>query len=502
MFDENSPTSVWKSILEQVRPHVNIQTFNTWLKPTRLDHNGDSQLSVFAPTLEHCQWIQENYHRLLLEKAADFGIKAITYVPEEVPAQAPSLAPRDEEEIPVVSRAAPTIPEECWRGIFADYRDIARRAGEAPDAFHFAGIAAALSAGLGKSVCMRDPVEVWPNLYLCVVGEAGCGKTEPIKFGIRTVLRQAVPTVPELNSLDSAQGLISAIKRRGNSAPSIAITLTEIRSLIEKSAQKSSGDLIPKLNDLYDCVPRLEINTRHSFEDMDNPPPAVFLAATTSEWMEKAKREDLSGGLGSRIIFVPGDPRRGARPKPQDFGKVACEVREIVNFWKSKGESELRFDADAEAAYWRWHDNRPTIGCRHRLIQTMSVRHRSYVLKFAMLYAAMDRSVTITLQHVQSSLAFVSKFAFPALWHLFSDFNLSPFGKLEEKIIDTVKAHGNRGLRVKHLIDSFKNGQFDRWMIRRAIENVAGRFADDPSWDGDLKLVTLGRKRYVQVNDD
>jgi hypothetical protein len=495
--------NIWKSILKQVKPEIDSQSFNTWLSPTRLDHNGDATLSVIVPNLEFQGWIQENFHQRILEIArAKFGIEEITYVPARQPEAPKPKQAEPEPDIPVLSRAAPTIPEECWRGIFRDYREIARKAGEAPDAFHFAGIAAALSAALGRSVCMQDPVEVFPNLFICVVGEAGCGKSEPERFAIERVLRPAVAETMIMTSLDSGQGLVATIKNRKGKSPSVVIALTEIRSLIDKVAQKASGDLVPKLNDLYDCRTRLEINTKNSYVDVDDVPPGVFLAATTPEWMENVKKEDLTGGLGSRILFMPGDPRPEAWPGRQDFSPIALRLKDTAGFWRSRGQSELRFDAEADRLYRKWHSTRPTLTCKHRLIRALSVRHRSYVLKFASLYAADEHSEQIRASHLGAATLLIDRFAFPSLWHLFSDFNLSPFGKLEQKMIEVVKSVSGRRLRKRYLLERFNNWQYERWMVRRALENVAGRYADDPSWDGDLRLVTIGRKHYIEVNTE
>ncbi|MGH9406756.1 MAG: DnaA N-terminal domain-containing protein [Terriglobia bacterium] len=503
-----SELNPWQRILAEVQRQVNPESYRTWLRPTRFDSQQNGTIKVQVPTREFQDWIHEKFEQELLAAASRLSIASkIEFVcperPEPAAPSAPGVKPAKLPDL-ALGRAAPVIPEICWRGLFAQYRELAVKESESPEAFHFAGIAVAVSAALGKSVCLQEPVEVVPNLFLCIVGEANCGKSDPERIGIQTVLRAAVPEAMTLNSLDSAQGLISAIKRRGARAPSAVITLSEIRSLIEKSAQKSSGDIIPKLNDLYDCR-RLEINTRHSFEEVDSPPPGVFLAATTPEWMEKAKREDLTGGTGSRILFFPADPRRGVRPTRQDFKPVIVALKEIVEFWKARAPAELKWDPPAFELYWKWHDQRPSLDCTHRLIQTMSVRHRSYVLKFAILYAAIEKAEKISEAHIKAALALVNEFAFPSLWHLFADFSMSPWGKLEQKYIDVVKAAHPHPVRVKDLLDRFNNTQFTtngRWMLRRALDNVAGRIVDDPSWDGELKIVTLGRKHFVILNED
>lgn len=498
------PSDSWKQILAAIKPEINPLTYQTWLRPTKLESNGNASLRVRVPTSEFADYIQEHFQPQILKAAANLGINEVIYfAPSPVQVEAPKKPRRTQAEAGIPTTAkAPVIPEKCWRGIFAEYRDIACKASESPDAFHFAGIAAAVSAALGKSIFLKNPVDVWPNVFVCVVGEAGCGKSDPYKLAVLKVLRAAFPDVLILTSLDSSQGLITAIKRRGARAPSVVVSLTEIRSLIEKSAQKASGDLIPKLNDLYDCVPRLEINTKNSFEEVDDPPAGIFLAGTTPEWMDKARREDLTGGTGSRILFFPGDPKMNIRPRHQDFTSAILALKDIGEFWKAQAPAEITFLPDAEEAYWKWHDNRPTLKCSHQLIRAMSVRHRSYFLKFCLIYAAIEKKRQITVEHVAAARELIDNFAFPSLWHLFSDFSLSPFGKLEQKIIQVVKESGSHGIRVKHLLWKFQNGQYDRWMLRRALENVAGRAPDDPSWDGDLRLVTLGRKYYVVMNED
>jgi DnaA N-terminal domain len=495
--------NTWQKILASLKLKVNVQSFSTWLRPTRLLSEEAGMLNIEVPTAEFAAWIEEHCGGMIRAEIAakDNGLRDVRFIP--IPPPAPLEHPKTEAAPELVaSRAAPVIPEICWRGIFEEYRKVARKASESPEAFQFAGIAAALSAAIGKSVGMEDPVEMYPNIYACVVGEAGIGKSDPLKFALRKILRNALPTISELPALASAQGLISAIRRHGVESPSTLITLSELRSLIETSSQKSSGDLIPKLNDLFDCVPRLENPTKNSYEEVDNPPPGVVYAATTPVWMEKAKKQDLSGGLGRRFIFFAADAVLGVRVKPQDWSAVTADLIRILEFWRKKKPAKISFDAEAKEAYWKWHDSRPTLKCKHSLIQTLSVGHRGYVLKFAILYAVMDRAEIITIDHLKAATALTDQYSFPCLWHLFADFELSPFGKLEQKIADLVKNNPNRSLRVRDVLWRFQNSQYDRWMIRRAFENVAGRKPDDPDWEGELRIVTVGRKHYVVENKD
>jgi chromosomal replication initiator protein len=59
--------NAWQELLNYLKPRVNTQSYQTWLRPTRFSHVEDNQLVVRVPNREFEDWIQEHYGSLLQE---------------------------------------------------------------------------------------------------------------------------------------------------------------------------------------------------------------------------------------------------------------------------------------------------------------------------------------------------------------------------------------------------------------------------------------------------
>jgi chromosomal replication initiator protein len=79
--------NAWQEILTYLKPKVNTQSYQTWLRPTRLSHAANTTLFVRVPNREFQEWIQENYGTFIREalESLDLGIEQVSYVFEENP---------------------------------------------------------------------------------------------------------------------------------------------------------------------------------------------------------------------------------------------------------------------------------------------------------------------------------------------------------------------------------------------------------------------------------
>jgi chromosomal replication initiator protein len=77
--------NAWQEILNYLKPKVNTQSYQTWLRPTRQSHAAKKTLFVRVPNREFQEWIQENYGGFIREAlgSLDLGFDQVSYVFEE-----------------------------------------------------------------------------------------------------------------------------------------------------------------------------------------------------------------------------------------------------------------------------------------------------------------------------------------------------------------------------------------------------------------------------------
>jgi chromosomal replication initiator protein len=79
--------NAWQEILNYLKPKVNAQSYQTWLRPTRFSHADNEVLVVRVPNREFHDWIQEQYGGLIAEalERLQLGFQKIRFVFEEQP---------------------------------------------------------------------------------------------------------------------------------------------------------------------------------------------------------------------------------------------------------------------------------------------------------------------------------------------------------------------------------------------------------------------------------
>jgi chromosomal replication initiator protein len=77
--------NAWHEVLNQLKPKINTQSYQTWLRPTRFSHVAGDTLVVRVPNPEFQDWIQEHY-AALIQEALDrlrLGVRQVSFVFEE-----------------------------------------------------------------------------------------------------------------------------------------------------------------------------------------------------------------------------------------------------------------------------------------------------------------------------------------------------------------------------------------------------------------------------------
>ncbi len=310
-------------------------------------------------------------------------------------------------------------PEGAWYGLTKIYRAAMESTSEASDNFHLAGILTITGSLLGKSVAVGTDQDdyLFPNLYTVLVGDSGSNKDRASKRAMATLRRTDhdvyVPTT--IASIESFIRELARAKSKLEASQNftplrILLRLSELRDLIEKTKQQGAGNIVPKLGIAYDCPDQLDAPAGPNPASVRDPVTSIF-AATTPEWQKELQLRDLQGGLGSRVLFVAGDPKPPHRkcdpPDASCWETVRLRLAQLAGMYPLAQTRVFPFSAEAEARLDKWYMHHKAIQGDDPLIKFLGIRDIVHVYKIALIHACLDLVTEISLFHVEAAIAFV-----------------------------------------------------------------------------------------------
>ncbi len=351
------------------------------------------------------------------------------------------IAPVDEDLLPV-----PSIPEEAWVGLFADYRDAVGPTTEASDSYHYASLALGLGATLGRRIFVYHARELYPNFNVCLVGRSGIARKDTAWDRKKRILEQlhaddmdsTDPVFQIIPGLGSVEGLIDAL---GGTGKVVILNESEFLSLLSKAKQDSLSNIIPKLTSLYDCPNYETLKTRKKAVVCREPFLSIF-SGTTLAWLQMGlSQNEIYGGFANRFMFICGDPKEPMPfPPKADPQKIEGIVQGIndVRQWADdlKGTTGGEVSATPEARglfsqfYAAYHKRCSLEG----LNSTLIARIQTFIWKLSLLYAAMEFSDQIRLRHMECALA-AGDFLEKSMLNVFQSFNESKSRQKEREIL-------------------------------------------------------------------
>jgi len=275
---------------------------------------------------------------------------------------------------------------------------------ECPESFHVWSGLTLLSSVLSHKVRYnRDYFKTIPNIYVCLVGDAGSGKTTAMHIA-KKILMAHFPDIPLSASVTSREDVAKFMGSdegiRTFRKPSgeifeyhpFAFFVSELENLLSVDLVKMVAFLV----DTYDGE-HFSTSFKHTGKDVVPFPYTTMLGCAINEWvMRTLKIQIFVGGLGRRLVMVvdKGKPPI-AHPKPPPGGEAALE-RAIAHLHVLKAESfQGDFSMTPEADKWwtSWYEGPTSPKIKKPddpvLAQFYSSKHIQ-VIKVAMLLAMED----------------------------------------------------------------------------------------------------------------
>jgi len=431
-----------------------------------------------------------------LGKAAESGESTV-----EILERAEQLAAhaKPAKEPKKVDRLYPDVPADAWRAHAEIYRRAVEHSTEASDNFHLFAFLTGIGSLLGRSVYTQMGRRVHPNIFLILVGEAGRARKGTALDYVLSLVEAVDPDVHVTTSVDSSSGFIQDLadaqavqqqQRKLFGELRAILSLDEFRQFVEKAGQKATGDITPLLCKAYDLPPKLAVQTRQNPKTVSEPTLSI-MAGTSPNYLQNLSLPDIEGGLGSRLTFVPGDPkpRKASPPDPDStvLNPLKTAVKEIIDHYRERGPTRIDLSKEAKERWEQWYEKEYNPPGEDPLVMSLSERDHLTARKFALIYAALDRAERIEIDHLQAAIRMV-EFLYESRFPVFAGHGLSRSAKAQQKIIKLVTQRGRLSLAK---LQSLMWRDCDGIWFRRHLKAL-----EYPG--GPIRVTVLGRKSWVE----
>lgn len=271
---------------------------------------------------------------------------------------------------------------------------------EVPRQFHLWACLSLIAACVGDSVWVqRDRAkQVYPNLFVFLIGPSGSGKESAVNTAlgfIKDIERvNAYPgkiTGPALWDFLSLRGeRDEATQMMVTQSPRVYFVTEELGACIR--AGELAFDLITMMTSMFMRPPFLIDGTRTRGYVKLIEPCINWIAGTTDEWLVKSiPRDAIEGGFWARVLSVRGQRNHAIRyptiQYPEDYEAVKAHLKERVEAltWLEGG---YRLSEEAQVWHDQWYMKR--IAPAEKLYDPAFNRGDEMVYKLALLLALAD----------------------------------------------------------------------------------------------------------------
>ena len=290
---------------------------------------------------------------------------------------------------------------------------------ESPDAYHFWTAAAIISAATKRQVFFQmNQFQIYPNLYVILVGPSGARKSIASGIGIDLAVTAGLRKFSDkITGAALIKDLSNATEKRieGDTKSSkiqlcspIIIYSSELGVFMGPDAYGSG--VIADLTDLYDCPSKWEKKTISRDSETIIAPYVTMLAATTPQTLKDCIPTSAVGqGFTSRILFIWAGGRRKRVPIPPwgvEYESLkSLLIKDLASIGNLRGE--FKFTPGGFEAYKKYYLSapEPEDEFEDERLRGYASRKSIHLLKLAMVLSTADRDdLTITEKEISGGL--------------------------------------------------------------------------------------------------
>jgi hypothetical protein len=330
---------------------------------------------------------------------------------------------------------------------------------EAPDLFHVWSAFATLSAAVSRRVWLNDG-DTWLfcNIYVMLVGDAGCGKSTALKRAKRMLAEAGFN--PPARSVETPEGLWRFMAGDPTTTPPtespVAFPVKWPDGVIREChpmtimpnefvnfISQNPGGWTSALNDIFD-EDRYEYRTKNKGEDLLVGPYIVLLGALTTDISTDLQKARVIGtGFARRTIFQYGKRKFHEPHARQSFTSEQAEAKQrciehLRNLPKLHGMFKV---SDDVWGWWNeWYDEHTKTIPQRSTPQTEGwlTSKPMQVQKVAMLTSLSERNdLVLEREHFELAIGYLAEME-KDLYHVLGGVGRNELANVAQKIYEYV----------------------------------------------------------------
>ncbi len=383
--------------------------------------------------------------------------------------------------------------------ILSLYDAYAQENNEAPTRFHTYCGAAAVGTIIGRRIHLPMAFgNVYPALWVCLVGPSGVMKSSAINMALAVVSRTNEEWVlPNKFSVEKLYQILSEKDGLG------IIAYREFNLLLASMSREFNSELKGTLTDWWDCPYTSSHATKGGGTVTVKNPAMTILAGSTPEWLTTAAQtKDIRGGFYPRWLYAiveRTDKESVALPMVEPDRKrrnsVVMHLQELMRMFREENTTKniARFEQKAKTDYETLYDTERRKWGSHDLVWPFVRRGLNYVLRLAMIsclarrktYDIAPDDITWAWELVHGSIMDVVNLTTYELADTKTDAHLNKLRKL-------LRNAGERGMTFRELQQRGPVRQ-SRWLqpLMHTLREL-----------GDVQLVKEQKTQYFVLNEN
>lgn len=355
-------------------------------------------------------------------------------------------------------------PKDFLSGFMKLYEDT-----EVPPTFAAWSAIAGLSCILGRRCFLEcGPFNIYPNMYICLVGGSGVVRKSTSIDAISTMLRLVQPGPNIIAQKLTPEALIEAMKIVNTENPKEFMKTTctgfvvadELATFLNK--QSYEAGIAPLLIQFFDCKPNFEYRTKTGGQQILTDTCLGLLAGTTVDWLSSAiPTNAVGGGLTSRIIFVYVEKEEKMVPFPEFTDAHKHLAQTLLDHLHRLSQIQGKYVLTPDAKEWyageyirfKTSEDGHTLSSNPTLSGYASRRHL-HQLKLAMLLAAAESTeMVVKLEHLKVATTMLSgcEKKMPDILNMVTS---SDLGILQRQFVDLIRKSQGRKIAKSTILRS------------------------------------------------